>query len=214
MSALSRFLGWINGESPVTPPAGRGVLFYDQDDLAFKQINDQGIITSLITLADFEVTRRPVLRGSSFNTQTPIGTDNPLQLEFGPPQNGPTDPVQSDALGNFTVNETGHYHLRLSAQYGRTGSGGTAWLYLRVLVNGVQAGVSVLAKVEAADSDFPYQAELTADLPAGAVFTVELWRGSEGTNAGGVFSITPAFAGANPNPSVDIIISQYQLTQV
>ena len=150
-----------------------------------------------------------VVRGTDTTDQEPSATDTPLQVTWGPAVGTGSDPVNIDANGNIFINEADNYHFRISLQYGRTGSGGTAWIYLRFLVNGVQAGVTVLSKLNNANSDFPYQAELTADLPAGVTITGEIWRGSEGTNDGGLFANTPVLAGAAVNPSADIIISRY-----
>jgi len=157
-------------------------------------------------------TREIVCRGTDVTSQNPVGTDNPMQVKFGPAVNTGTDPVNIDDSGNIFINQTDNYHFRLSSQYGRSGSGGTAWLWQRVLVNGAQAGVSVLAKLNNSGSDFPYQAELTAILPAGVVVTVELWRDSTGADDGGFIYEEPTLAGANAGYSADIIVSRYVLT--
>ena len=158
--------------------------------------------------------REVVVRGTDFTDQNPVGTDNPLQVTFGAGSGTGSDPANIDGSGNIFINETDNYHFRLSSQYGRSGSGGTAWLWQRVLVNGVQAGVSVLAKLNNSGSDFPYQAELTAFLPAGAVVTVELWRGSEGADDGGYLSFAPVLPGSNAGFSADIIVSRYRVVNI
>lgn len=161
-------------------------------------------------------TREVIARGTDYTDQVPTALDTPLQVKFGtgPLHQTGSDPVNITTDGAIHINETDNYHFRLSSQYGRTGSGGTTNLWQRVLVNGVQAGVSVLAKLNNANSDFPYQAELTALLPAGVVVTVELWRGSEnsGANSGGFYSVAPALAGSGSGFSADVIVSRYVLT--
>ena len=167
-------------------------------------------IATEVLKADREI----VVRGTDNTIQEPSVQDTPLQVTWGPAVGTGSDPVNIDANGNIFINEADNYHFRISLQYGRTGGGGTAWIYLRFLVNGVQAGVTVLSKLNNANSDFPYQAELTADLPAGVTITGEIWRGSEGTNDGGLFANTPALAGAGSNPSADIIVSRYRVKKI
>ena len=164
-------------------------------------------VASSVLKADREV----VVRGTDTSSQNPIGTDTPLQVTFGPAVGTGTDAVQILADGTIRINEADNYHFRLSSQYGRSGSGGTAWIWQRVLVNGVQAGVSVLAKLNNSSSDFPYQAELTATLPAGVDVTVELWRDSVGADDGGFIFESPTLVGANDGYSADVIVSRYVL---
>lgn len=155
------------------------------------------------------ITERQVIgRGQLFSDLNPVAVDTPVQPTFDTITNV-TPFVTLAPAGTITLNEAGNYHYRLSPQYGRAGSGGTAWIWLRVMVNGVQAGQSVLAKVINQNSDSPYQAELTADLPAGVVVSFQVWRGSEGVNDGGLITNTPLLPGANANPALDIIVSRY-----
>ena len=175
-------------------------------------------ILGYINLVENFVSERVVIaRGTDYTNQEPSATDTPLQVTFGtgltPGENHatPSDPVNINTDGSININQADNYHLRLSSQQGRSGTGGTAWLWQRVLVNGVQAGVSVLVKLKDQNTSFPYQAELTADLPAGAIVTVELWRGSEGANDGGYLVFDPLLASANPGFSSDIIVSRYEI---
>ena len=170
---------------------------------------DPNLISSSVK-ADREI----VCRGSDFTNQNPVGTDNPLQVLWGPAVNTPSDDVNIDASGNIFINRADNYHFRISLQYGRTGSGGTAFLWFRFLVNGTQAGVSVYTKLATSNVSYPYQAELTATLPAGVVVTGQMWRGSEGTNDGGLLTQDPILADGNASTSADIIVSKYTVKPI
>ena len=176
------------------------------------------------TYDETKVTREQLLRGSSLVTQNPTATDTPISLTFGAGQLGPTDPVSLDADPNdipangeanrININETDQYWFRLSPQYGRAGSSGTSWIWFRVMLSidgGTtysQNGQSVLAKLDGNADDFPYQAELFADLQAGWKIKVEMMRGSEGTNDGGLIYAEPAEGTWNPAYSIDLIVSR------
>ena len=124
------------------------------------------------------IARREVLRASDSTNQVPaLGT--PTDVKFGSVAVGtPSDPVSMGADNIFTFNQAGNYHLRLSTQASRTASSGTAEVYLAVFLDPnvgsfVQAGQSVEFIVPNADTNLPYQAELTADvLEAGWRFKV------------------------------------------
>lgn len=137
------------------------------------------------------------LRAVSDADQNPIGTDNPLTVTFGPAQGTPSDPIQVGADGVISVNQDGLYQVRFSAQYGRSGSSGTSWLYFRTMiafdgVNFVQVGRTVLVKLSNANEDLSTQNLSTIELQAGWKTKVELMRGSEGNNSGGLIATVPA----------------------
>lgn len=137
------------------------------------------------------------LRVVSDIDQNPVGTNSPLTVTFGPAQGTPSDPIQVGADGVISVNETGLYQVRFSAQYGRSGSSGTSWLYFRTLiafdgVNFVQVGRTVLVKLSNANEDLSTQSLSTIELQQGWKTKVEIMRGSEGNNSGGLIATTPA----------------------
>jgi len=147
-----------------------------------------------------------LINGSSFVAQNPIGTDNPLQIEFGTAVNGPTDPVQMDATGLVTFNETDEYAISFFFEYGRLGAGQVSWLFWRIKVNGVQSGNSVFAKLDGANDDVPVQFEIARVFNEDDFFTVELMRDSQGNNTGGLLSETPTPIDWNRAPSANIVI--------
>mgnify|MGYP003672594646 CR=1 FL=1 len=151
-----------------------------------------------------------ILDGVSLATsQEPTGLDAPLQIEFGVGVNSVTDPVMLSTAGALTINTTGTYRIKLSLAYGRTGGAGVSEMYFRALVNGVQAGQSVHARIGSADVYIPYSDEAWLTLPAGVVITYELLRDSVGNDSGGIYSGNPTLAGWNGNPCAAIRVERW-----
>lgn len=151
-----------------------------------------------------------ILDGISLaSSQEPVSTDTPIQMEFGAAINDVTDPAMLAADGTLTINQAGTYRIKISVAYGRTGGAGTSELYFRALVNGVQAGQSVHAKVGAADVYTPYTDEAWLTLPAGTVIKYEIMRDSSGNDSGGLFSGSPTPGDWNDNPSAAIRVERW-----
>ena len=125
---------------------------------------------------------------SSAATQDPagLGPANAIQIEFGPAQFGPTDPVEIDISGSVTFNQAGLYRLKISTQIGRTGAGGISELLLRVLIGAVQVGRTVATKIDNANIIIPYTDETWLNIPAATVITYEIMRDSSGMDSGGL----------------------------
>jgi len=154
-----------------------------------------------------------VLRGQSEVDQNPVGQDNPLVLEFGPAQGGPSDPIVLESNGEITVNKTAQYSVRFSGQYGRVGSQGTSWLYFRTMiafdgVNFIQVGRTVLAKFENANSDIPIENSTGIVFLQGWKVRVEVMRGSEGVDNGGLVATVPVEGTWNISPSTEVVINE------
>ena len=165
-----------------------------------------------------EVQYTEELRAVSDVDQNPVGTNNPLTVTFGPAQGGPSDPIQLDADGVITVNETGLYQVRFSAQYGRVGASGTSWLYFRTLiafdgVNYVQVGRTVLVKLSNANEDLGTQNISTIQLQQGWKTKVEIMRGSEGNNSGGLIATVPAEGSWTPSYSAEATVQKIEWAQ-
>jgi hypothetical protein len=143
------------------------------------------------------------------SSQLPTGLDAPMQIEFGPAVNTISDPVMLDATGMVTINETGTYRIKLSLIYGRTGSTGTSKLYLRVLVNGNQAGQSIQTRITSSDIMVPFSDEAWIYLEAGTTLTYEVLRDSTGNDSGGLYMGDPVLAGWNNSPSAAIRIERW-----
>ena len=115
-----------------------------------------------------------------------LGPSNAIQIEFGPAQNGPSDPVELSALGAVTFNQDGLYRIKVSLQIARTSSSGTAVILIRVLGDGVQLGRSVIASLPNANVIRPYQDETWINIASGTVLTFECMRDSAGNDDGGL----------------------------
>lgn len=169
----------------------------------------KGITDSLDTrVTAIEALHVSAVHGDSVATsQQPTVVDTPLQVEFGPAVNGPTDDVMIDALGNVTFNKAGKYLPIFEFHYGRSGSTGTSILLMRILLNGVEIGVPRSAKISSADTlvPFSFQGMLTAQ--AGDILTAQVMRDSAGDNSGGLFQTTPTLVSwIHPAPSASVSI--------
>jgi len=133
---------------------------------------------------------------STAASQNPTALDTPLQVEFGPAQGGVNTPLQIDASGNVTVNESGTYYLTITLQTGRVGASGISMVYGRLLVDGVQAGGSVLAELDNANIVIPLQFNVFNDFTQGQIITVEIYRDAGGNNSGGLVEGIPSLSGS------------------
>jgi hypothetical protein len=123
---------------------------------------------------------------SAAQNPTGIGPTNAVQVEFGPSQLGASDPIQIDALGNLTINQSGLYRVKVSLQAGRSGTGGTSELLIRALFDGVQQGRTVAIKLANENIISPFTDEAWLNLPEGAVVNYEIMRDSVGADSGGL----------------------------
>jgi len=165
--------------------------------------------TDWVNLSDAK--RITVLSAASFVDQVPSGTDTALQVEFGAAQGSGSDPVEIDASGNVTINQTDQYFVDISIQYGRNNAGSAAWLFFRILIDGTQSGNSIFAKLDNANNDLPVQFSGIFDFTATEVITVEFLRDSQGFDDGELMSETPTPAGWSSSPSASIRISRREL---
>ena len=102
--------------------------------------------------------------------QVPAAIGTPLQVEFGAAQSG--DHLSLAANGELTALITETYAIRVKLQMGRTGASGVSVVMSRILVNGVQVGVSQVSKLSSADVTNAFDSRVLVDLTAGDVFTV------------------------------------------
>ena len=146
---------------------------------------------------------------STAANQQPTGLDTALQIEFGA---GETSvPVTLDATGKITINVTGTYRVKLGFAVGRVGSAGVASLYVRSLIDGVQAGQSVHWTISSAESYIPFTDEAWLTLTAGTEITYEIIKdsGNSGVDAGGLFQSNPVTTGWADNPSASIRVERF-----
>lgn len=102
-----------------------------------------------------------------------------------------------DATGIVTINEAGLYRFKVALQFGRTGASGTSVLLFRVLVNDVQAGRSIVAKLGSAEEEQYFENDTWIYLPATTTLKFQLMRDADGSNFGGLFGFDPTVDGGN-----------------
>ena len=146
---------------------------------------------------------------STATSQEPTGLDAALQIEFGAGET--STPVTLDANGKVTINVTGTYRVKLGFAVGRAGSSGVASLYVRSLIDGVQAGQSVHWTIGSAESYIPFTDEAWLTLTAGTEITYEIIKdsGNSGVDAGGLFQSDPVTTGWASNPSASIRVERF-----
>lgn len=138
-------------------------------------------------------------------TQEPGTTDTPLQVEFGALQS--TTDIDLSVLGALTFKTAGKYIISPFFQYGRDTATGTSILFNRYLVNGVQIGNSLSAKVDNANTLVPWSSSIQFTANVNDVLTIELARDAAGADSGGLFSsATTGTLGWNVAPSASIQI--------
>jgi hypothetical protein len=121
---------------------------------------------------------------STAASQVPAAIGTPLQVEFGPVQSN--SHVSLSASGALTALVSGAYAVRVKLQLGRTGAIGTSIIMTRILVNGVQFGVSQVSKLSSSDVTNAFDSRVLVQLTAGDVFTVEIIQDSAGAASGGL----------------------------
>lgn len=136
-----------------------------------------------------DVSEIDLIRGYSLAaTQLPAGLGVPLQVEFGAAQANSNVSLAVNGAVTCLISKT--YAVRIKLQLGRTGASGTSIMFARILVNGVQVGVSQLSKLSTADNVTALDSRVLLTLTAGDVLTVEIIRDSAGANFGGLYAAT------------------------
>lgn len=148
-----------------------------------------------------------VLNAASFATQTPPGTDAPIQVEFGPATGDSTTPFELAADGTLTANQAGFYLITALFAFQRAASGGNALAFFRLLVNGVQLGNSVGINEDDNDSTTPLQFNVEVEVAEGDILTVEFYRDSAGANSGQLVPQTSAL-GWNQSASASVRVTK------
>lgn len=121
-------------------------------------------------------------------SQVPAGIGTPLQVEFGVAQSTPR--LSLSAAGDITCNITGTYSFRFKLQKGRVGASGTSILMSRLLINGVQAGISSAARMTTPEPIYIIDSKVTLQLTAGDVVTLQIIRDGAGSDFGGLYAVT------------------------
>ena len=145
------------------------------------------------------------LTAESFNQQEPSGLGVALQIEFGDAQ--ATDQFDLSADGAITCLVTDEYECAITFCVGRQSPQGSAQIYVRALVNGVQFGSSRHCILDDAAFEIPIEFNLQLDLTAGDIVTFEVIRDTDGANDGGLQPGIPDIPW-NPSPSAYIQLSR------
>ena len=147
-------------------------------------------------------------------SQEPTGTGiaNAIDVEFGAAQGTGSDPVQLDANGLVTFNDAGLYSINVIFQFGRTGSNGTSELLFRFLLDGVQLGRSIGAKLGNPDTLDYIEIDAWINFAEGQTLSTQIMRDDSGSDSGGLFQTVPTDEGAgtwNNIPSAVINIERW-----
>jgi hypothetical protein len=161
-------------------------------------------ISSIVSLANANLTAAQVLNGTSFATQAPSALDTPLLVSFGAAQSNVD--VSLDAGGTIVFNTGGVYFINAFGSVERQGSsGGVAILLFRVLLNGTQISATKGFHLDTPNLDIPYEVTIPFKAQAGDSLRFQIMRDSSGVNQGGLYGHT--VLGGWPNvPSSQIQI--------
>ena len=128
-----------------------------------------------------------VLEGSSFVDQLPAGQNTPLQIEFGANQQTPEVNLLPTGEVNFLVDGT--YFFEAFGNVERNGnSGGVAMVMYRILLNGVQLGITRGVDINSVGIMIPLSVSEPINVAAGDVLTFEILRDANGVNQGGLYT--------------------------
>lgn len=152
------------------------------------------------------ISTREVMRGASFVTQQPSSTDSPITVEFGGAQS--VDEFDLSVGGIITCKIAGEYNFRVRLEFGRTGSPGVSIVLGRFLVNGFQAGNTILAQLDDSDTAIPSVFSGAVSLSVNDELSVEIYRDSAGGNSGGLFPQAATLVGWGDSPSASFVIEQ------
>tara|TARA_R110000772_G_scaffold188732_1_gene299796 strand:+ start:4923 stop:5786 length:864 start_codon:yes stop_codon:yes gene_type:complete len=143
--------------------------------------------------------------------QGPTLLDTVHQITFGAPASNEFFSIS--AAGELTCLLAGDYKVRLKISVGRTGdSSHSSQVYLRGLINGVQATNSVLTVIDSPKIEIPQLYERIIPLNVNDVATFEIIRDSSGDNSGSLLVGLPTVTGWGPSPSALINVSRSYIT--
>lgn len=164
---------------------------------------------SLVKWVDNVVVNQPtftkVLEGSSFADQLPTGQNTPLQVEFGANQQTPEVNLLPTGEVNFLVDGT--YFFEAFGNVERNGnSGGVAMVMYRILLNGMQLGITRGVDVNSVGIMIPLSISEPINVAAGSVLTFEILRDANGVNQGGLYTHQVAGGVWSTVPSASISV--------
>lgn len=205
-SSFPQNQSFINGASFSLTSFAEGTA-YDPSSSPLLSNNVQDALDEIANVDGLPLQRNIFINSSSTaTTQEPVGTDNPLQIEFGPAV--ATTQFDLSVGGDITCNISGQYDFQLIFHVGRTGSAGFSEIFIRELLNGTQIGQSAFTLIDDDDTVVPLEFFSHLTLVASDVITFEAVRDSAGSDSGGLFEGDPTLGDWNDAPTASIIISQ------
>lgn len=144
----------------------------------------------------------------SYVTQTPTGLDIAMALTFGPAQTTPY--VDLSVGGMFTFLVEGFYEVRIRVNAGRTTQPGSSVLVARSIINGTQAGPSVIQKLDNSNDSETMELTFAATFFVGDTLYFQAIRDSAGVDNGFLFTFNPTDPTWNDVPSTDILMRYWE----
>ena len=177
-------------------------------------ININGALRAVIErVLSFKITGSfHVISGSAVD-QIPTAIDAPMQVSFGSAIGTIDDPIQMDALGTITCNETDSYILELVLSVSRDGNPSYANLLLYGTLNDVGGNAPLLITVDKPGDKFPFVATFREGLKAGDYLKFYIVRDASGSDSGGLYTHTPSAAMVPDVPSAWIRITSSELSE-
>ena len=178
-------------------------------DLLFNEgiiSQDWDVVKSVDNSLIVSIATGEVFSGFDFTDQNPTGLDAPVLVKFGGTIGTPSDPV-SMVNDIIQFNESGVYSLRYILSVSRTTVPGTAYVFFRALINGIQTVNPIAAIISDNDTTIPLEFTTTASFTAGTSIVLEMYRDSIGVDNGGLASQTSSI-GWGPSPSASIRITK------
>ena len=144
-----------------------------------------GIFQNVYDAQIYEITH---LRAVSPDTQSPTGTDAPMQIEFGAARGGTADIYALAADGSLTVRQEGQYDIEVLVHVQKETDSTAANLLFYFHVNDVQVGDTVLVQLDETAMALPVKFMEHFDFDGGDVLKVYMVRDSAGVDEGSLIA--------------------------
>lgn len=189
--------------SPATVPQAPGQLsrYLDRE---LRKLSD--FLTGNIP----ELYPGPVLallaQSNAFQQPDGTGAVNAIGIRFGNAQKGPNDPVQLFSDGAIVFNQTGTYSIDTRYSFQRSGNPGSAYLFVRALLNGMQQGNPIAVRLNEPGYSAYEQFTIVGNIVAGTQLVWQLARDASGANDGYLSPIASTLGwGDTPSALVRIL---------
>lgn len=162
-----------------------------------------------------EITNFDLITAESFDIQSPVGLDLPLQIQYGDAQISDDRTVEIDANGTVIFHQKGEYELDFVFNVGRGSNNQHAYLLLYSEVNDVElsSDIRISITVDHSDDDLPITYNTHKTFKDGDFVKLYIVRDSKGDNDGGLFPSFQTLPAAPDTPSVWMRIRRRGLTE-